>query len=197
MLRLWNITELYKLKNQNRYTQGFKIYTENVAEHSYYVVLFTDFICNAINADNELRIKCLRYAMIHDIPEMYTSDVPRPMKVRNHDLVDVLLKEEYNFMDNCLPQYSELYKECSSRDTNYKVNLVVETADILSVMQYAMVEEKLGNTDIYRLRENAMDRLDKNISKLSKTFDILDIDLFKGVDMLSMTRKNENLRYIK
>jgi 5'-deoxynucleotidase YfbR-like HD superfamily hydrolase len=50
---------------------------QSVAEHSYWVSVFTLEICDALNVNPE---HCLRLALFHDLEEIITGDRPTPHK---------------------------------------------------------------------------------------------------------------------
>lgn len=132
-----------------RFNSSPVLRTENVAEHSWYVV----FICLNLHAklrdegvELDLGVVLSRAAM-HDMDEALTGDIPRPFKYHNTDTLQMLeaasqqIFEDYAksiSMDHSLLEAWRLAKEGPE-------GLIVKAADLLSVVSYAVEEKRMGN----------------------------------------------------
>lgn len=151
------LLKFYELKNLIRFGLYFRLKDETVAEHSFYVTLFTRMICYDLEVSHNILIHSLTYALIHDIPEIEVGDIVHPAKEKN-SILDVAVKtSERIAMSKIMPQFLNLYKDVN--DGMYEqVRLIVQLADVLSVIQYALLEIKMGNKTINFILEDDLKR---------------------------------------
>jgi 5'-deoxynucleotidase YfbR-like HD superfamily hydrolase len=152
-----------------RYNNRPKIKNENVAEHSFYVILNVLKICKMFNIDDETKYKALEFAAVHDIPELLTGDTPYDTKVNNPDLNDLLQEVEVRELERQMPEYLDAYKEFLEAEKKETIPfLITKLADAASVLQYSNLEIKLGNNtfDMRRINEDAKRRVGTLIEQL-------------------------------
>lgn len=173
-----HILKYYNLKNLVRYNQRFRLKDESVAEHSYYVSLFTMMICDKLQVSSSIKNDSLTWALIHDLPEIYTSDIPHPTKVGNPGMEDFLVRVEHKVMEEHFSPYHELYKKITTG--NYElVDCIVKLADIVSVIQYTTLEIRLGNKTMIEVLDNALDRYRTCLVRLQKMTGVK-VDIFES-----------------
>lgn len=162
--------EVYRLKNLNRYVNWNRVKDETVAEHSYFVVLFTDLICTELDVCQSVRTKALRMGMIHDLPEIELSDIPHPVKAKNKGLKMVLNELEIDFMEHYFENvlYKDYLIEYNCMDT--PESLIVQMADVLSVLQYCISEKQLGNKTMSGIYEDTVKRAELINNKIESVF---------------------------
>ena len=89
-----NIIKLFSVSQSmsaiKRYSQLHLLKPESVMEHTGFVCLFTYILCEKINSvsreEDKLNIGlALEKAVIHDIDEVVTGDIPRPTKYYSKD----------------------------------------------------------------------------------------------------------------
>lgn len=157
------LDEIYKLKNLVRYNQRARIRPESVAEHSYFVVLFTRLICEEYDVPRDIERLAIDYAISHDIPEIHISDIPWPVKNDNPALEKVLNKLENDFMKKEFPLFHKSFVQIKETPV---ANTIVELADILSVLQYTRSEYQLGNKELKDVYDIAQSRYTEQHKKL-------------------------------
>ena len=135
---------VYKLSNITRYSQQNKIKHESVAEHSFYVAYNVLNICHKYNIPDEIKLKALEYAVIHDIPELYTNDICYITKRDNPKLAAILDEVERNFVENEMPEIRDAFFELQNSKNSIE-HTILKLADGLSVLQFASREIALGN----------------------------------------------------
>ena len=150
------LTFMYRLKYLNRYEAWPRITQETVAEHSYFVTLFSMMLCDELNIDAESRMICLEMAITHDIPEILLSDIPHPAKEylkENGIKIDGM---EQNTMMKILPPYAKHvgdFEEVNSLEAT-----IVKIADIIQCIQYCLHEESLGSNVMKEMRDDIFKR---------------------------------------
>ena len=93
----------------------FKIISESVAEHSYFVAVLTLKLHDDYEFDLE---KALKMALVHDIPELHLSDVTHDVKRNFPKLADEVTKAEYVIMRDKYPNW---YSEFKTFDITFEI----------------------------------------------------------------------------
>lgn len=156
--------KIYNLSSLIRYNNKIHIRNENVAEHSFYVALYTMELAKICELSDKETIQALSEALTHDVHEIEVSDIPHNVK-QAYPRLDFDLKvaeEEFNY---------EYFPDIYNEDTEtYKKRELIENivllADILSVLQYADTEISLGNRAFEAVKRSAKDRIEDCISDI-------------------------------
>ncbi len=151
------------LRSLVRYQNCHRNINESVAEHSFYVAAFVLKLREYYEFDLQAALKT---ALIHDVMESRISDVPHNIKLKNPALAEALENAEAKVLNEMF--YSD------ARDLLMNFNhggtpegLVVQLADILSVVLYANAEIKSGNKVFNYIAIKALDRVKCVLEQLS------------------------------
>lgn len=160
-----NINSIYSLRDLKRYNNTPRIKEESVAEHTAFVALIV------LNLEDKYRFdvdKAIKMALVHDLSEIYITDIPHNVKHRFPKMQKEIKKAELDVFENNFPNYVEYYKELElGKSIEAKI---VYYADVLSCKQYSESEVKLGNTGyMIKVLEESKERL-KEIEKELKEF---------------------------
>lgn len=139
-----NDTNILKMSDLMRYNGRYKIKNENIAEHSFYVAYNVLNICHKYNIPDEIKLKALEFAVIHDIPELYTNDICYITKRDNPKLAAILDEVEKDFVENEMPEIRDAFFELQNSKNSIE-HTILKLADGLSVLQFASREIALGN----------------------------------------------------
>lgn len=112
----------------------------SIAEHSFEVIYYTSKIVNAAMLPDEVKLECLEYAMVHDIGEVYTGDVPYTAKAQFPELKVALDKVESVMLGSAIPEYTEMLDSLSTT-----AKFVCKLADAISVTREITSEICLNN----------------------------------------------------
>ena len=158
------LVDVYRLKDVVRYNTKNVIKKESVAEHSFYVALFTLKICNDYNVDSRTEKRAIIKALLHDMPEIELNDITHDVKEKLN-LRPFLKKYEDEYFDTHFSEYRSLMKKGDE-----KTNAIVDYADTMSVYQYVLNEELLGNksNDIQEILISTRIRIKKCKERLEK-----------------------------
>ena len=148
--------DIFPLTTMNRYNNIPHIINESVAAHSYQVSI----ICISLHEEykNKLKYyydyldleKMLLMSMLHDIPEVFTGDIPYLCKKYNKTLKSILdLIEKDKMKEIMNKKYFELFEEYQKQDCPEAI--LVKMADLISAKIYAEEEVKAGNTNLIRV----------------------------------------------
>lgn len=146
----------------------------SVAEHSFYVSLYSGILCDILNIQGSERLTVIEYALVHDVFETWTSDIPGPAKraIVDPDKLDAYHREfgrgmgtyyhqamsgkvSIVFSDDEDPKQGHL--EYNARD-------IVKVADLIDSVFYLKSEILLGNQFVWGLYKRDVNRLEKALS---------------------------------
>jgi putative hydrolases of HD superfamily len=143
-----------------RYSGTKILNKENLAEHTYYVSVLADSIAEDLEFRFDVNIdryKVLKYALYHDIEEIFTGDIVTPVKYKSkalkmkfEEVGNLILKEELknHFQGNLhiAEMILDTHKEYEEKKETSLENMIVKFADILQALSYTISELNLGNT---------------------------------------------------
>lgn len=156
--------------------------TQNVAEHSYYVSLYTDIIADILEWKGD-RAALLKMALWHDIEETYTADMPGPVKV---NFVDKNKLEEYTRVEN-RRRFGELpLVEVEGRERSI-MKAIIKVADLLEETLYLCGEISMGNSTLEGVCKMSSARLHGKVMELKGYFTadkVLELDQVVTVSIL-------------
>ena len=151
------VTSIYRLKSLIRFNTSSRLKDESVAEHSFFVAIYSLLIATEVSKFSTISIeKVLTMALIHDVPEINLSDIPHDVKKRLN-VYDILERLELESFSST--KFRDIFKELSEKKS--LESQIVHYADILSVKVYTLSEISLGNTTLKKIDLETDARLDK------------------------------------
>lgn len=154
-----------------RYSWTKVLKKENLAEHSYYVSIISDCIVEDIEKNFEIKIdkyKVLKYALYHDIEEIFTWDIVSPVKYKSEKLRQELEKVGYlileeeiqkSFPKHIANMIINTHKDYEEHKQENLENMIVKFADIIQAISYTISEQKLWNTYLQHVTQNLINIL--------------------------------------
>lgn len=149
---------LFRMKYIQRWGLMHASRTENLSEHTLDVVLLTHALCvlrrERCGGQVDLE-KALLYALYHDCSEIFTGDLPTPVKYDNPALrrlygeVEAAANERLLSM---LPQEMQKYYTAPLSQEDTEIHLLVKAADKLSALIKCIEEERQGNREFVKAR---------------------------------------------
>lgn len=103
---------------------------QTIAEHSWYVTM----LCMMLHPNPSLKL--LKAALVHDLAEHRTADVPAPVKWARPELGDMIRQLEEDQL-----KAWDLHQELCEEDQRF-----LKAVDLLECIVYGSVEIRLGNT---------------------------------------------------
>ena len=158
------IEDIDKLRDITRYQIAPHIYNETVAEHSFFVAVYVLKLHDFYSFDLK---KALILALLHDYSEIYTSDVPYPIKKKIPELEKLLEQEEQKaYKEHCSKQIADWMVEFNNKTS--PEGIVCGLADVVSVISYCLHEITLGNKDCINTYNRCKERVEILIRDLEK-----------------------------
>lgn len=147
--------DLNRLHYAQRYGTSLVLHPENVAEHSFYVGLYCFFIyrwCKQGHPCPEISLeKLLTRALVHDLDEAWSGDLPRPFKHSDPELrrmlESVVSRFLYAGVQEVLPGSTggDVIQAWSrGKDDSYE-GLILTFADFLAFVSHMAVESSFTN----------------------------------------------------
>lgn len=175
------------LAGTQRFSNASLIHHESVLEHIGQVCLCCYFICQELAADSDLTESVLKKAVIHDVEEVLTGDIPRPIKYASeetqrafHILEQEAIKKVAASLQLCDPALVITHHHYAKIG---KCGLIVEMADLLAVI-YKIHHEVIerGNRSMMSRTTSCQNHLDLIVAKLAKeNFDSFEVRQIKGI----------------
>lgn len=165
-----NIRELYRLNSIVRYNTKQKISSESVASHSFFVALFTKMICDSLGVIPSVKLLAIEFALVHDAPEYLMNDVTYDAKQRIPGISELLRSFEREYLQENFPD--SVATAFGAEDERIIARLIVELADIYSVIQYCDNEVEFGNSRFTEILDGSKIRAYNVIQNLEGWYDI-------------------------
>lgn len=185
-----------------RYSGLHLVHEESVMEHTGFVCLFVYSLSEEINTScyptithSEINIgKALKKAVVHDVDEVITGDIPRPTKYYNKETIDVFSEIAHQGINNILDELkihpvaknkilSDWYNSKKDRE-----GLIVALADLASVV-YKIWEEiiLLGNKKLIRQAKEVNDNIkvfEREVQKTKLFASVQKLIIYKTIEQL-------------
>lgn len=153
-----------RMKNIDRWALMRNADRENVMEHSYMVavlahalaVIRRDVFGGIISPE-----MCAAAALFHDAPEIFTGDMPTPVKYHDDEMISAYKRVEetavnklaLSLPDKMRPEYEALLNDGG------EVRAIVKAADKLSAYIKCIEELKTGNEEFRSAAETTLKKL--------------------------------------
>lgn len=134
-------------------------YTENIQEHSHMVAVLAHALAVIrrdvfrMPADPEA---CAAAALFHDAPEIFTGDLPTPVKYFNPEIREAYGRVEAVAGDKLLSMLPEAMQAAYRpllAEENGEVRQIVKAADKLAAYIKCLEEQSAGNSEFRRAAE--------------------------------------------
>lgn len=154
--------EIRDLDHARRWGVARFLNEQSVAEHSYFVVVYSAWIWKAagFQVDNIGLGPLLDYAAFHDVAEQFTTDIPGPVKRALIDPERMKAYEEAGILE----RYGHFVP---TKSPSPLVTAIVKVADLMDECAYLIGEERLGNTTVGQLFLASHSRLKTALATLS------------------------------
>ncbi|GAA0133705.1 5'-deoxynucleotidase [Paenibacillus sp. YSY-4.3] len=166
---------MYRLRSIKRWSLMRSTATENVAEHSFHVALLTHLLCEignhlygrSLNSDRAATL-----ALFHDATEVFTGDIPTPVKHHNPRLLSSFREMEEIAAERLLSMvplelqqtYGPLLSPNHYASRNAEDDLLlkyVKAADSLDAYLKCAWELTSGNREFAVAKEQLLDKLQR------------------------------------
>lgn len=167
-----------RMKYINRWGLMRNIKEENVCEHSLDVAV----IAHALAVIQKKRLnmdvnpeKTALYAIYHDVSEIFTGDMPTPVKYYNSIIKTAYKELELSVNErllNMLPHdFKDEFKPILIPDDNEKqIWKTIKAADKISAYIKCIEEEKSGNKEFLKAKQSLLHEIEKMDMKDVKIF---------------------------
>lgn len=117
-----------------------------IADHSFYVALYTNDICHLLDLPAEIRLAALQYALWHDVDEIFTGDMPGPNKralLRSEDSLANWKRQIKEWTTKVFPSF---HQRSGGHDAHIAIiKAVVKVADWMDAAIFMATEAQMGN----------------------------------------------------
>ncbi|SFS53535.1 5'-deoxynucleotidase [Paenibacillus sp. BC26] len=191
------IAYMYRLRYIERWSLMRNTTRENVAEHSYHVALLSHMLCEignqlfgrSLNAD-----RAVTMALFHDATEVFTGDIPTPVKHHNPKMlanfreIEALAAERLLGMvpEPLQAAYEPLVIGAAHDDEDKALLKMVKAADLLDAYMKCLSELSSGNREFAVAKGQTEQKLaDLNMQEVSWFLTYMAPSFNKTLDELS------------
>ncbi|MFD3257906.1 5'-deoxynucleotidase [Paenibacillus lentus] len=166
---------MYRLRSIKRWSLMRSTATENVAEHSFHVALLTHLLCeigNSLYGRSLNSDRAATLALFHDATEVFTGDIPTPVKHHNPRLLSNFREMEEIAAERLLsmvpPELQHKYGPLLSPGNHASDNIedaellkYVKAADSLDAYLKCAWELTSGNREFAVARDQLLEKLNR------------------------------------
>jgi len=165
---------MYRLRYIERWSLMRNIVKENVAEHSFHVALLTHVLCTIANVEFNRQVptdRIVSMALFHDATEVFTGDIPTPVKHHNPKILsnfrDIEQMAAERLLDMIPPKLREAYAPLIDAKSpgmlEPELKKYVKAADLLDAYLKCVTELSAGNKEF----GSAKKQIEQSIQKLN------------------------------
>lgn len=152
-----------RMKYINRWGLMRNLRNENLTEHSAECAMLSHALCvigNRYFGKSYDQNKVAVYALYHDMSEIFTGDLPTPVKYFNESIRDSYKSLERNALDNALSKLPDELKSDFSdvllfEELDPEAKTIVKAADKLCAYLKCVEEYKNGNNEFKKALESS------------------------------------------
>lgn len=163
--------KLASMNSVHRQSTITTIKAENIAQHSFFVAFYAFKIAKNLNLNSELCGEITIEALIHDIAESSSSDVPSNVKYQVPGLKQMLDKAEDFAINKYFPEIKEEFTRLREHEEQGDlIGVIIKLADIIALIQFLRTERSLGNQDstLIKVIDQTYDNLNRHLSRLKE-----------------------------
>lgn len=147
---------LYRMRYIKRWSLMRNTVKENVAEHSFQVALLTHALCSIANDVYGKQVpteQAVVLALFHDVTEVFTGDIPTPVKHHSSGLLDNFRQLEQLSSHRLLEMVPDNLKDTyrplvtGKQDMENELRRFVKAADLLDAYLKCVTELTAGNRE--------------------------------------------------
>ena len=129
--------KLATMNSVHRQSTITTIKAENIAQHSFFVAYYALKIAKKLKLNDELKGEITIQALIHDIAESSSSDVPSNVKYQVPGLKQMLDKAEDFAINKYFPEIKDEFTNLRKHEADGDiVGTVIKLADIIALIQF-------------------------------------------------------------
>ena len=145
MNSLDNLFEVVRGGTIKRYHTLETIGEQSVGTHSWGVAIILQYL------EPDISKTAIMKALTHDVAELYTGDIPAPVKWDNPELITMLKIIEANYEEKLDIQYDSVLGKQEA--------LLFKQADMFELLFFCMRQRKMGNTNMNMVFSNGVEYL--------------------------------------
>ncbi|MDF2961002.1 MAG: 5-nucleotidase [Paenibacillus sp.] len=186
---------MYRLRYIERWSLMRNVVKENVAEHSYHVAILTHVLCTIGNEEfgrNLPTDRIVSMALFHDATEVFTGDIPTPVKHHNPKILsnfrDIEQLAAERMLDMIPEKLRPVYKPLidTKKGGNADLKKYVKAADLLDAYLKCVTELSAGNKEFGSAKKQIEQSIQEmNMPEMQYFLEHLAPSLEKTLDELS------------
>ncbi|MCZ8513409.1 5'-deoxynucleotidase [Paenibacillus filicis] len=185
---------MYRLRYIERWSLMRNVVKENVAEHSFHVAILTHVLCTIANEVYGRQVptdRIVSMALFHDATEVFTGDIPTPVKHHNPKILSNFREIEHLAAERLLdmvpdplrPVYDSLID--TKQPDHAELKKYVKGADLLDAYLKCVTELSAGNREFATAKKQIEESIEQlNMPELKYFLQYMAPSLEKTLDEL-------------
>lgn len=185
---------LYRLRYIERWSLMRNVLKENVAEHSFHVSILTHVLCTIANEVYGKQVpteRAVSMALFHDATEVFTGDIPTPVKHHNPKILSNFREIEQLAAERLLDMVPKPLRHVydplivAKKDADPELKKYVKGADLLDAYLKCVSELSAGNREFATAKKQIEQSIEEmNMPELDYFLQHLAPSLEKTLDEL-------------
>ncbi len=162
------LAHINRLRHIKRWSLMRNIEQESVSEHTYHMTLILHMLCmigKEIFNKNIPTEKLVLLALYHDVTEVFTGDLPTPIKHHNKQFLTEFAKIESIAAERLLemvpPELTKTFEFLIAKQEDTELKKWIKAADLLDAYLKCLTELTGGNREFSVAKEQIKRSLDK------------------------------------
>ena len=159
-----------------RHTTSHFVHRESVAEHSYFTAMYAMVLSRYCGMTRDEQLDAIQRAIVHDIEECRTGDIPRPFKYSDPKLTEMIHRTCHAAASQVvtdmvpLAMHAWLLDRWKNAKTDDVSGLVVAISDHWAMLSYVLQEVDNGNASLARHVDGVQDSYNSIVAKFEREF---------------------------
>lgn len=139
------------------------IFEQDVAQHSYFVTLWAMRLALFLGWDPATTLELVKWALLHDIREIFSGDQPSPYKKALGTMAEV---NDFDHMLTFKPEEHSLWGNAMEQG-----KIILKLCDLVEAQAKIHEEMSMGNTTLGRCSAEIRDKIQDALQQLEATVD--------------------------
>jgi 5'-deoxynucleotidase YfbR-like HD superfamily hydrolase len=127
-----------------------------VGHHTFNAQMIAMYLADQNDLNRNDKLNLFIIISTHDMPELFTGDMPSNFKKANPLIADEIFKAEMSWIKRHLPPSMQLFIDCDNEQPAGLMGCIIKLADGLELLWWCVEELEMGNRRIHHVYTNIL-----------------------------------------